>query len=199
MKADARTDPGDGPERDELRETLQLWKAPAAPAELEDSLRREFRGRRPRRQAVLWVALAAGLVLLAAWPLIAPRLERRPAAMPVPSASAMTATAAPLALKAPPPGLQPAEAPRAALAVGRPVADQRPARRKPKEPAVVVEPRQAELLAELGRRGWERTEAGPGASLPNMPAAEAPAYGAEWEEVTGEWPAVQVVVPRSGR
>ena len=71
---------------------------------------------------------------------------------------------------------------------------------RPKAPeAVVVEPAQAELLVELGRRAWERTEAAPGASLPKMPAGEAPAYRAEWKEVAGEWPAVQVVVPTSGR
>jgi hypothetical protein len=66
-------------------------------------------------------------------------------------------------------------------------------------PAVVVEPGQAELLAELGRKAWERTEAGPGASLTSMTAGKAPAYRAEWVEVAGEWPAVQVVVSTSGR
>jgi len=201
VKENARPDPGGGPERDELRATLQSWKAPAAPAELESALRREFRQRRPRRHRAVWLSLAAALALLAAWPIVAPRLQER-AATPVDSASA-TVPAAPTAAHTPPhtpppPRLEPA-APRTASAAARPVANRRAVTGKPPVPAVVVEPGQAELLAELGRKAWERTEAGPGASLPSMTAGEAPAYRAEWEEVAGEWPAVQVVVSTSGR
>lgn len=192
MKAHARRDEESGPERDVLREALQRWKAPTAPAELEHALRREFRRRFPRRQRAMWLSVAAGLGLLAAWPVIAPRLKGRPAATPLHSASATAPTEAPTAA---PPRLEPA-APQAALA--RP-ATQRAGSRKSPEPAVVVEPGQAELLAELGRRAWERTEAAPGASLPSMAAEEALRYRAEWEEVAGEWPAVQVVVSTSGR
>lgn len=186
MKENARPDPGGGPERDELRATLQSWKAPAAPAELESALRREFRQRRPRRHRAVWLSLAAALALLAAWPIVAPRLQER-------AATAHTPPPTP-----PPPRLEPA-APRTASAAARPVANRRAVTVKPPVPAVVVEPGQAELLAELGRKAWERTEAGPGASLPSMTAGEAPAYRAEWEEVAGEWPAVQVVVSTSGR
>jgi hypothetical protein len=63
-------------------------------------------------------------------------------------------------------------------------------------PAVVVEPDQARLLAELGRAAWQRTEAAD-AAVPGT--GEAPSLRAEWEEVAGEWPAVQVVVSESGR
>ena len=198
MRADAKPEPDGGWEREGLRKTLQSWTAPAPPAELEHALRREFRRRRPRRQPGVWMSLAAVLGVLAAWPIVAPRLKGRPAA-PVHSASA-TAPAAPIAepTAAPmpvPSRLEPA-APRIASAVA---AGRREATSRSPEPAVVVEPGQAELLAELGRRAWERTEAGPGASLPSMAAGEAPAYGVEWEEVAGEWPAVQVVVSTSGR
>jgi hypothetical protein len=201
VKQNARSDPGGGPERDELRETLQSWKAPKAPAELEGTLRREFRQRRPRRQRAVWLSLAAALALLAAWPIVAPRLQER-AATPVDSASA-TVPAAPTAAHTPqptppPPRLEPATR-RTASAVARPVVNRRAVTGKPPVPAVVVEPGQAELLAELGRKAWERTEAGLGAFLPSMAAGEAPAYRAEWEEVAGEWPAVQVVVSTSGR
>jgi hypothetical protein len=203
VKEDARPDPGGGPERDELRETLRSWKTPEAPAELESELRREFRQRRPRRRlGTVWLSLAAVLGLLAVLPIVAARLKERPSVRSVQSASATppsrAATAATPPTPLPQPRLQPA-APATPSAGGRPIAGRRAATKKPAVPAVVVEAGQAELLAELGRRGWERTEAGPGASLPNMPVAEAPAYRAEWEEVAGEWPAVQVVVSTSGR
>jgi hypothetical protein len=35
--------------------------------------------------------------------------------------------------------------------------------------------------------------------VPAMSRVEAPAFRAEWEDVSGEWPAVQVVVSKSGR
>jgi hypothetical protein len=192
VKEDSRLDAGGGPERHELRETLQSWKAPEAPAELESALRREFRQRRPRRQRTVWLLLAAALGVLAAWPIVSARLKERPTA---PSRAASIAT--PLA-PLPQPRLEPA-APSAAAATAPPAANRRATPKKPAVLAVVVEPGQAELLTELGRRGWERTEAGPGASLPSMSVAEAPEYRAEWEEVAGEWPAVQVVVSTSGR
>jgi hypothetical protein len=192
MKADARPDGRDDGGREPLRAVLQGWSVPPVPAEIEDALRQEFRGRRPQRWRGLavWLSLAAGFGLLAVWPLVAARLERRPAAAPAPSSSASASGHASSSVEPPAASPDPSTARR--TRVGRRVPGL-------KAPVVVVEPSQAELLAEFGRGAWERPQAPPGASLSRMPAGDAPTYRAEWEEVAGEWPAVQMVVPTSER
>jgi hypothetical protein len=196
VKADANHDWG-GDEGSELRAALRGWHVPPPPTEIEDALRREFRGRRVRRRPAAWLSLAAAVVLLAAWQIVSARLAGRPsiARVAAPGVAAIAMPSPPLGLSLPEP-----EARR-----GAPVhtTARRTARvaavPKTVAPVVVVEPAQAELLTEFGRRAWEKEEAAPGASLPRMPAAEAPAYRAEWQEVAGEWPAVQVAVPKSER
>src|SRR6185436_9724059 len=186
MKADANHDWNDD-EAAELRAALRGWTVPPPPTEIEDALRGEFRRRRRRPPSAVWLSLAAAVVLLAVWSFVSARLGGRPSVARVPS-QPLGPSAADERRSEP---IRPT-ARRASRATAVPNAV------KP-EPAVVVEPAQAELLAEFGRRAWERAEAAQGASLPRMPAAEAPAYRAEWEEVAGEWPAVQVVVPKSER
>ena len=191
MKADAGPGWG-GAERERLRAALSEWSVPAVPAEIEDRLRREFRSRRRKRRLAVWLPLAACLGLLAAWPLIKLPPGGKPAGAPSPFPSARPTVASS-------PRLEPATA-SAVPSVDRSVSPGRPvARPRMSKPAVIVEPSQAELLVEFARRTGETTEAGPGALMPKMPAAEAPEYRVEWQEVAGEWPAVQVVVSGSER
>jgi len=184
MKADARRGPGDGPERDELRAVLRHWSAPAVPPEIEEGLRREFRLRRPPRGHAreLWLSLAAGLTLLVAWPLLSPDV-------PPSSPSAQ----APVAV-APAPPLQMAEPDRvsgsSSVATDPGRARRRPTR-APQALEVIVEPAQAELLAELGRKLSGTRQAIPGTAIPQMPEVEVPRYLEEWQTVAGEWPFVQ--------
>ena len=185
MKADANHDWNDD-EGAELRAALRGWTVPPPPTGIEDALRREFRRRRLRRPSAVWLSLAAAVVLLAAWPFVSARLGGRPSVARVPSQPLGPSAAEPR--REAPIRTTARQASRAAV----------PNAVKP-EPVVVVEPAQAELLAEFGRRAWERAEAAPGASLPRMPAEEAPAYRAEWEEMAGVWPAMQVAVPKSER
>jgi hypothetical protein len=192
MKADARPDRRDDGGREPLRAVLSGWSVPAVPDEIEAALRQELRRRRPhrRRGLAVWLSLAAGFGLLAVWPLVAARSARGPAAAPVPSSGASASGHASSSVELP--DTSPGPSPARSTSGGRRV----PGR---KAPVVVVEPSQAELLAELRRSAWERPEAPPGASLSRMPEGDTPTYRAEWEEVAGEWPAVQVVVPMSGR
>src|SRR6185503_9167071 len=163
MKADANHDWNDD-EAAELRAALRGWTVPPPPTEIEDALRREFRRRRPRRPSAVWLSLAAAVVVvtLAAWPLVSSRLGGRPSVARFPSQP--LGPSAPDERREAPIGTTARRASRAAAVLNAV---------KP-EPAVVVEPAQAELLAEFGRRAWERAEAAPGASLPRMPVAEAP-------------------------
>jgi len=186
MKADANHDWNDD-EAAELRAALRGWTVPPPPTEIEDALRGEFRRRRLRRRPAMWLSLAAAVVVvtLAAWPFVSTRLGGRPSVARVPSPT--------LGPSAP-------EPPRnAAIRTARRAVRSAALPKAMKPEPVIVEPAQAELLAEFGRRAWERAEAAPGASLPRMPAAEAPAYRAEWEEMAGVWPAMQVAVPKSER
>jgi hypothetical protein len=201
MKADRTRDFEEGPERDALREALRRWPVPPVPEELETALRFELRMRRAKPRRVLWLSLAAGLALLAAWPLVFPRpgAERRAASaarprapVQAPPVARVEAAQATIAEVVP---LRPTARPSPA----RTAAGARAARRGVSPPSIVVEPGQAELLAEFGRTAWERTEAAPGASIPAMPAVRTPAFRAEWQEIAGEWPAVQVAVSESGR
>jgi hypothetical protein len=184
MKANARPDPGDGPERDELRTALRHWRAPAAPPGIEADLRREFRLRRRSRgrARVLWLSLAAGLTLVVAWPLLTPDVPSPSPSAPAPFAGA----SAPLVQMAEPDRVTGSSS--VATDEGR--ARRRPTR-APKEPEVIVEPAQAELLAELGRQLSGTRQAIPGTAIPQMPEVEVPRYLDEWQTVAGEWPVVQ--------
>lgn len=192
MKADAKPGRGDDGGREPLRAVLQGWSVPPPPAEIEAALRREFRGRRwhRRRGLAAWLSLAAGIGLLAVWPLVSARPVSRSAVASVPSFRPSASGHASASIQ------PPADSPNPST-----VRRTRVGRRVPglKARVVVVEPSQAELLAEFGRSTWERPEAPPGASLSGMPARDAPTYRAEWEEVAGEWPVVQMVVPTSER
>jgi hypothetical protein len=66
--------------------------------------------------------------------------------------------------------------------------------RAPKEPEVVVEPDQAELLAELSRRTWGVRQAPPGTTISAMSEAELPQYHGEWAAVAGV-PGMEQYVP----
>jgi hypothetical protein len=201
MKADRTRDFEHEPERASLRDALRSWAAPPTPDELEAALRSDFlrRRREPARVArpglPLWLSLAAGLAFLVAWPLVAHRREERPApaSVAVTGRVPLAATPAPTRPRVEPPAPTAVRAP-AQVSVRRGTT-----RRRTTQPAVVVEPGQAELLAEFGRAEWARTQAGPGVSVQAMPESRTPAFRAEWEGVGGEWPAVQVAVSKSGR
>jgi len=214
MKTDFRPDSGDEP-RDGLRAMLHEWKVPPAPPALEADLRRAFRQRRRPRRLAPWLALAAALAGLALWPLL--REGRAPAASrgtEAPTSPSLAGEGAPGQDAAQPaPAL---EAPRQALAAARVAASgARPARRAPAKPAVppvVVEPGQAELLAQLGAQLQDLrppTTVLSGAEVALVPAhapgtptfedAQVPRYEGEWERVAGVWPLVQLSAPSLGR
>jgi hypothetical protein len=158
---------------------------PEAPAEIEEALRRELRKRRSTPRVGLWLSLAACLALTAAWALFASRRPAAPAEVPSTLAAARPVEpAAPAPLRSAP---------------ARAAAEPRSPGRRPKEPAVVVEASQAELLAEFGRRAWATPMAASAPARPESNAAEAPAYRGEWKEVAGVWPVVQMVEPMNGR
>jgi hypothetical protein len=192
MKENAKPDWGDGPERDELRAMLRHWPAPQAPPEIEDALRREFRRRRSRSRPALWISLAAAATLLVAWQVRRGDQPSRPASPRAPVAAAPSP--APRHLTAEPDRVPGSRS--AAAETGR--ARRRPSP-APKEPEVVVEPAQAELLAELSRKMWGKRQAVPGTTIPEMPEGDVPGYREEWETVAGEWPLVQQSVPIGGR
>jgi len=200
MKADARPDRDDEPGRDELSAFLRQWPAPAPPSGVEEALRREFRVRRRRARSLApWAALAAGLGLVAVGLLVTLQESRRPAATDA-AAPEMAATAAPPVVSQDvAPGVEP-ERERAgevaAPRVRRAVRAEAPVRR---ELVIVVEPGQAELLAQLGRQLWERRQAAPGTEVVAMPEAPTPAYRAEWQPLAGVWPQVQQSVSDMGR
>jgi len=208
MKANLTPGPEDGPEREALRAFLRQWNVGAPPPDLEEDLRRTFRRRRRSvRRPAVWLALAAGIALVALSQVV--RTQRpAPPARPVVEASPLSAPAAP---------------PESSPVVGRAertVAAAPPAcvhRARVPAPAaheVIVEPGQAELLAQLGRElrmvqpeaprtTALRIETVPSdaqdAPIPQMPTTDALAYRARWETVEGEWPFVHRAVPGSGR
>jgi hypothetical protein len=192
MKADARSDSGGGPERDELLAILRHWRVPEPPPEIEHALRQEFRRRRSPRRRALWLSVAAGLTLLATWQIRSLDSPSRPAP---PQATVAVGPAMPAVLA-------PAETDRAAdstAVASDPARARRRAIPPPSEPEVIVEPAQGELLAELARGAWGTRPMAPGTVLEPMPAAETPLYRGEWEAVAREWPQVQRFVPNSGR
>ena len=188
MKQDAKPDQGDEPERDELREMLRHWQVPGAPPEIEEGLRRAFRGRRAPPRRALWLSLAACVALVLTWQMRPGDPPVRPAVAPRP---------APPAAAQPLPGLTVdlGQSARSASVAVTPARTRRHATRTPTQPEVVVEPAQAELLAQLGRDLWKTRQAAPGTTIPQMPDVEVPRYRQEWEAVAGEWPLVQQSVP----
>jgi len=178
MKQDTKLDRGDGPERDELRAQLRRWTVPAAPPQIEDALRREFRRRRSRRRGALWVPLAAAATLIVAWQMWSTDVPHRslspqPPVVVLPSPEVPLPTAEPERVSAPTPTVAEAgRTPRRSIP-------------EPKEPEVVVEPDQAELLAELSRRTWGVRHALPGTTISAMSEAEPPQYRGEWAAVAG--------------
>lgn len=198
MKADREFGGGDGgggPE--ELRTILRQWRVPAPSPDMEEELRRTFRRGRSRKRRLVWLALAASLfvatalVLRLTSPMKAPDRVAEPAASVSPSAAG-------------PPKVEPPPADKR----GPVHASSAPAKRSPTvRPArneVVVEPGQAELLAELARQWRNARQAGPGLSLPRIevlpadapPSAilqaqardEVPEYRTRWKDVESEWP-----------
>jgi hypothetical protein len=84
----------------------------------------------------------------------------------------------------------------------------------PADAEVIVEPGQAELLAELGRqlRGVRQAALGtttprievvradaPATPVPALQATDVPRYRGDWETVAVEWPLVYRSVPTGGR
>lgn len=188
MKQDAKPDQGDGPERDELREMLRHWQVPGAPPEIEEGLRRAFRGRRAARRRALWLSLAASVTLLVTWQMRHGETPVRPAVAPGPVAPVPSRPSPVQTVDRDP-------APGSTSAAVGPPRTRRPAAPPPPEPEVVVEPAQAELLAQLGRELWETRQAAPGTAVPQMAEVEVPRYRQEWEAVADQWPLVQQSVP----
>jgi hypothetical protein len=208
MKANMMPGPEDGPEREALRAFLRQWHVAGPPPDFEEDLRRTFRRRRRSgRRPVVWLALAAGLALVALSQVVPTRRPAPPArrvaeasprpAPPVPPESGpIVSRAGVAAVSAPPARVRRAPVP------------------SPTELEVIVEPGQAELLAQLGRELRTVQQEAPGttpprietvpadvpeAPIPQMQATGAPAYRATWETVAGEWPFMHRSVPDSGR
>jgi hypothetical protein len=206
MKANLRPDPRDCSEPEVLRAFLRQWHVPGPPSDLEEDLRGTFR-RRSRRRPVTWLALAAGLALVALSQFV---LVRRPAPVARPATTASPRPATPVP---PEPGPVLTRPERAAVAASAARGRRVPAP-STTEPEVIVEPSQAELLARLGRElqalrpaepatalpRIETVPAGaPEAPIPKVLAAEARSYRAEWETVAGEWPLIHRSVAGIGR
>jgi hypothetical protein len=206
MKTNLTPGPEDGPERAALRAFLRHWHVAGPPPDLEEDLRRTFRRRRSSRRPVVWLALAAGITLFVL-------SQAVPTGRPIPPERPVVA-ASPRPAPSVPPESSPtirAEAAAAPVPPARVLRAQAPA---PTEHEVIVEPGQAELLAQFGRelrtlqQEAPRTTPlrietvpadAPEAPIPQMPAMDAPAYRATWETVEGEWPFVHRAVPGSGR
>jgi len=207
MKANLTPGPEDGPEREALRAFLRQWHVAGPPPDIEEDLRRTFRRRRSGRRPVVWLALAAGLALVALFQAV-------PTGQLVPP-ERRTAVASPPPAPSAPPESRPVVR-RADVAAG-PTAPPRVRRApvsSPTEHEVIVEPGQAMLLAQLGRElRFVQQEAAvttpprietvpadaPETPIPQMQATDAPAYRATWKTVAGEWPFVHRSVPDSGR
>jgi hypothetical protein len=209
MKTDLRPGPADEP-GSSLRLILRSWDVPGPPADLEEDLRRDFRQSRPRARRRVWLALAAGLGLLAVWQVI-----RRPSApAPSPPASVVAeATQAPVFRATAPPRrtdvgpVEPAPSRRRATV---------PARRgvEPAEAAVVVEPSQRELLMALAEslRGARQAPVAvapppvavepavaPERAVAELPEGAVPEHRDDWERVAGAWPFIHLSVPSTKR
>jgi hypothetical protein len=208
MKANLTPGPEDGPEQEALRALLRQWHVSGPPPDIEDDLRRTFRRRRePARRPVVWLALAAGIALVVLSQVVP---TRRPAPPEAPVVAASPRPARPT----PPESGPTVSRGDVAAAPVPPARGHRAAVPRAAEREVIVEPGQAELLAQLGRElrtvqqeaprtTLLRIETVPAdateAAIPQMPATDAPAYRATWETVEGEWPFVHRSVPASGR
>jgi hypothetical protein len=208
MKANLTPGSGDGPEREALRAFLRHWHVPGPPPDIEEDLRRTFRRRRRSgRRPVVWLALAAGLALVALLRFVPTGQPMPPAPLERPAVIAPPQLAPP----APPPSDRGADrtTDAAAGAARTPRTRQAPDN-PPSERDVIVEPGQAELLAQLGRRLRDVREAMPGTAVPRvetLPAGapdlpiqdlrvtDLPPYRNEWEAVGGGWPSMHRSVP----
>ena len=195
MKADREFGGEGGREADGLRGILREWEVPGPPPEIEDDLRRTFRRRRGWRRPVLWLSVAASVVLLLVY-------RATPHSRPGPPVVAERASAAtPAAPALPPPSpiaARPLET--RARAVGE------LARAHPRAEAAVVEPGQAALLAQLAGELRGKRCASPAGAAPQIVAAplgsrpepipEAPPrdvflpHHNEWKRIETEWPFV---------
>jgi len=208
MKADHMPGSAGGPEREDLRSFLRHWRVTGPPPDIEEGLRRAFRRRRPDRRRIVWLSLAAGLALAALSQLV-------PTGPPVPTERPVV-VGSPRPAPPAPRGAAPVE-PRAGetpAALASPARVRRPPAAPVTERDVMVEPGQAELLVELGRKLWTVRQAAPGTTMPRietvpadapetpipqMRATDAPPYRATWETVAGEWPFIHRSIPGSGR
>jgi hypothetical protein len=198
MKADREFGGGDGgggPE--DLRTILRQWRVPAPSPDMEEELRRTFRRGRSRMRRLVGLALAASLFVAAAFVLRLTSSMKAPDRVAEPAASVSPSAAGPPIVESPPADMR-----------GPVHASSAPAKRSPTvRPArneVVVEPGQAELLAELARQLKGTRQGEPGVSLPRIevvpadapPSAirkaqthdEVPEYRARWESIESEWP-----------
>jgi hypothetical protein len=195
MRVDGELGSGSGREPEDLRRILRQWKVPGPPPEIEDDLRRTFRRRRGRRPPLLWLAVAASLALLLVYEVKGPGRPARPVVAERPT------------LRTPPPPPRVEANRREARATPDPAArTPRAPAAPPAEGAVIVEPRQAELLAQLARQLQGARQAPPGVSVPRIEAVAADApppqiratqwrdtvlqYRDHWEKVGDEWPFV---------
>ena len=193
MKVDGGLGSGSDREPEELRAILRQWKVPGPPREIEEDLRRTFRKRRGRRPPVLWLVVAASVALLLVYQV---KLPGRPAP-PVVTERPMVETPLPPPMVETNPNeerVTPGPGARTRRAVVAP----------PVDDAVIVEPRQAELLAQFARQLRGARQALPGVSLPRIEAVAADVpppqvqavqerdallqYRAHWETVGNEWP-----------
>ena len=207
MKSNMTPGPEDGPEREALRAFLRHWHVAGPPPDIEEHLRRTFRRRRRSgRRPVVWLALAAGIALVVL-------SQAVPTGRPVAPERPVVATSPRPALSVPPES-GPIVDRASAAAPAPPARVRRAPVPPPTEHEVIVEPGQAELLAQLGRelrtvqQEAPRTTPlrietlpadAPEAQIPQMPAADTPAYRATWKTVAGEWPFIHRSVPDSGR
>jgi hypothetical protein len=211
MTPNRRFEWNEGPD-DELRGLLREWKAPEPPAQLERALVWRLRRRSAWKRWAPWLAAAACLALV-----LLGRLTSAPTAPPPRGPGARDA-----AREATPPA---AAAPLAAASASRPAGATAPgassegpsesgaatasqvgrASTAKAEDPVLVEPGQAELLAELARALRGARQSPPGAPLPpievipahSTPPIESSAdvelqpYQLHWESVGGEWPSMR--------
>ncbi len=196
MKANDGFESGSGGESDELRALLRQWNVPGPPEEIEADLLRAFRKRRSGSRRIVWLAVAASLVLVLVHP---PWPSRRPVPPRVAERPPVATLLAPPALEPDPLAPAPTLAPRARVP--------RPSAPAPAADYIVVEHGQGELLVELAREWSRMRQAAPGVSLPRIEVvpADAPVrpileaemkeavlpYQPRWETVGSEWPLVQ--------
>jgi hypothetical protein len=217
MKPNRRFEWNEGPD-DRLRALLREWRAPEPPRQLERALAWRLRRRNAWKRGAPWLAAAACLALV-----LLGRLASTPPAAPPAGRQARDTEASTRASARPPARAaserSPSPAPPSESAAARSPAitgaaagsSPRPSARRPAaaagsvEDAVLVEPGQAALLAELARDLRGAKQSPPGAPLPPIevipahaappvePSAEAELqpYQMRWESVGSEWPSMR--------